>query len=147
MSYDLYFYRRDPGQSWDDALDAVPVTRQPDLTAWGNIVTGTRDLLGEVRIVEYPPNWELDHEGTGISVNHWEGGWEMSVPYWTHGAEARRVVGLLYDVASVVERESGFECFDPQLGLPKAQVADLAAAVPVFDAVADQFGRRGTANA
>jgi hypothetical protein len=40
-----------------------------------------------VRIVEYPPNWELDHEGNPGAV------------------------------------------------------------VPVFDAVADQFGRRGTANA
>ncbi|WP_043619825.1 hypothetical protein [Nonomuraea candida] len=143
MSYDLYFARRDPGQSWDEALESSGQPRTPDLAAWDTIVAGARDLLGEVRIVAYPPNWELDHEGTGIAVNHWEGGWEMSVPYWTHGEEARRVVGLLYEVASLVERESGFECFDPQLGLPIAEVTDLGSAVPMFDAVADRFGRRG----
>ncbi|MEV0382987.1 hypothetical protein [Nonomuraea sp. NPDC050643] len=141
MSYDLYFTRREPGQSWDEALDrAEPLP--PDLAAWSAVVTRTRELLGEVRIVEYPPNWEMDHEGTGISVNHWEGGWEMSAPYWTHGDEARRVLGLLYEVASVVERETGFECFDPQLGLPSAEVADLGRAVEMFDAMADRFGRR-----
>ncbi|GAA2208489.1 hypothetical protein GCM10009850_039470 [Nonomuraea monospora] len=147
MSYDLYFYRRDPGQSWDDALTAAASALQPDPTAWDGVVTGVRDLLGEVNIVAYPPNWELDHDGTGICVNHWEGGWEMSVPYRTHGEAARQVVGLLYEVASVVERESGFECFDPQLGLPKAQVTDPGAAVPTFDAVAGQYGRRDAARA
>lgn len=147
MSYDLYFARRGPGQSLTEALETPTAPRQPDLEAWAEVVAGIRDLLGDVRIVEYPPNWELDHEATGISVSHWGGDWELSVPYWTHGADARRVVGLLYEAASVVERVSGFECFDPQLGLPKAEVADLGAAVPMFDAVADRFGRRGVANA
>lgn len=148
MSYDLYFTRREPGQSWADALDTTEEQDlQPDLEAWESIVGHTRELLGEVRVVEYPPNWELDHEDTGISVNHWEGGWEMSVPYRTHGDEARRIVGLLYEVASVVERETGFECFDPQLGLPVAEVADPGQAVEMFDAVADRFGRRGSVDA
>ncbi|MEV0613567.1 hypothetical protein AB0I81_09600 [Nonomuraea sp. NPDC050404] len=146
MSYDLYFARRHPGQSWEEALEPAQEPLPPDLEAWETIVGHARELLGEVRIVEYPPNWELDHEGSGISVNHWEGGWEMSIPYWTHGEEARRAVGLLYEVASVVERESGFECFDPQLGLPLSQVTDPGAAVPMFDAVADRFGRRDHAD-
>ncbi|MEV4079311.1 hypothetical protein ACGFJC_27585 [Nonomuraea fuscirosea] len=150
MSYDLYFTRRAPGQSWDEALaadDARAEPLRPDLEAWESIVGRTRELLGEVRIVEYPPNWELDHEDTGISVNHWEGGWEMSVPYRTHGEEARRVVGLLYEVAAVVAGASGFECFDPQLGQPTAEVGDPGRAVELFDAVADRYGRRGTVTA
>ncbi|MEV4167889.1 hypothetical protein [Nonomuraea sp. NPDC049709] len=150
MSYDLYFARREPGQSWDAALEAIDEREEPlppDLAAWDKIVARTRELLGEVRIVEYPPNWELDHEATGISVNHWEGDWEMSVPYWTHGDEARRVLGLLYEVASVVERESGLECFDPQLGTPVSEVTDPGRAVAMFDAVADRFGRRGSVEA
>ncbi|MFG1708513.1 hypothetical protein ACFLIM_35470 [Nonomuraea sp. M3C6] len=145
MSYDLYFARREPGQSWDEVLDAVDEQDKPlppNLPAWDNIVTQTRELLGEVKIFEYAPNWELAHEASGISVNHWEGGWEMSVPYWTHGDDARRVVDLLYKLAAIVERESGFECFDPQLGRPLAEITDTAKIVEMFDVVADRFGRR-----
>ena len=145
MSYDLYFARREPGQSWDEALDRTEPL-PPDPVAWDNVVAQAKELLGEgdVRIVAYPPNWEMDHETTGISVNHWEGGWEMSAPYWTHGEEARRVVGLLYEVAALVERVSGFEGYDPQLGRPVAEVTDPGRAVAMFDAVADRFGRRGS---
>ncbi|MEO3886976.1 hypothetical protein [Nonomuraea sp. B5E05] len=139
MSYDLYFARRAPGQSWEEALEEP---RSPDLAAWERIVGRAREILGEVRIIEYPPNWEMDHEGTGISVNHWEGGWEMSAPYWTHGEDARRTVDVLYEMARAVERESGLECYDPQVGLPLAEIADTARAVEAFDAVAGRFGRR-----
>ncbi|GAA3570668.1 hypothetical protein GCM10022419_059390 [Nonomuraea rosea] len=145
MSYDLYFARREPGQSWDQVLEALDTREEPppaDPVAWDSVVTQTRELLGEVRIVAYPPNWELDHESTGISVNHWEGDWEMSVPYRTHGDDARQVIDLLYRVAAIVERASGLECFDPQLGRPLAEIADREPAVAMFDAVADRFGRR-----
>ncbi|GGS79754.1 hypothetical protein ACFFV7_12335 [Nonomuraea spiralis] len=128
MSYDLNF-----GPDGDEP-------RPPDLAAWNNVVTQARDLLGDVKIFEDPPNWDLEHEGTGITVNHWEGAWGISVPYWWHGDAASRVVDLMYQVARIVERESGLGGQDPQLGRPLADV-DTAAAVRMFDEVAVRYGR------
>ncbi|MER6577930.1 hypothetical protein [Nonomuraea sp. NPDC001023] len=128
MSYDLYF-----GSESDEP-------RPPDLVAWNNVVTQARALLGDVTVFEDPPNWELEHEGTGISVDHWAGGWGISVPYWWHGEAAGRVVDLMYQVARIVERESGLDGNDPQLDCPIME-ADAAAAVRIFDAVAVRYGR------
>ncbi|MFI6174364.1 hypothetical protein ACIA8R_02355 [Nonomuraea sp. NPDC051191] len=128
MSYELYF-----GSEDDEP-------RPPDLVAWNNVVTQARALLGEVKIFEDPPNWDLEHEGTGISVNHWEGGWGISVPFWWHGDAAGRVVELMYQVARIVERESGLAGSDPQLGRPLAE-ADAAEAVLMFDSVAVRYGK------
>lgn len=150
MSYDLYFTRRAPGESWAEKLETVDAleVREPDPVAWSHVLAGARELLGEVRVIEYPPDWELEDDVTGISVQHWQGGWDVTIPYRTHGEEARRMVRLLYQVAALVERVSGFECFDPQLGLPLSEVADPpASAGPYFDAVADRMSGGESAGA
>ncbi|MFI7425036.1 hypothetical protein [Nonomuraea sp. NPDC049684] len=130
MSYDLYF-----GPEDDEP-------RPPDPAAWNNVVSQARALLGDVTVFDDPPNWELEHEGTGISVNHWEGGWGISVPYRWHGEAASHVVDLMYQVARIVERESGLDGNDPQLDCPLVD-ADAAAAVQIFDAVAARYGMVG----
>jgi hypothetical protein len=74
MSYDIYFLKRDPGQSWEDAMEALEeqaaapevLTRPP---CWDQVVSGVRYILGDVSVLENPPAWAIDHERTGIQVS------------------------------------------------------------------------------
>lgn len=74
MSYDIYFLRREQGQSWEDAMAALEEQAEdheaPSRPArWDQVVSGVREVLGDVPVVEGPPNWEIDDEDTAIQVN------------------------------------------------------------------------------
>ncbi|NJP30215.1 hypothetical protein FLW53_39700 [Microbispora sp. SCL1-1] len=147
MSYDLHFLNRQPGQSWDDALEAREEEHEGDLPldaeVWDRIVSRVRSVLGEVAVFENQPVWEIDHESTGIQLSYCEGQWDLSVPYWTHGEAAAHVVRTLRAVAAIIEQETGLECYDPQLERPFSDIesADTANSVAMFDQVAEMFGR------
>jgi hypothetical protein len=90
MSYDIYFLRREPGQSWEDAIEALEEEGgnggAPSRPAqWDQVVAGVREVLGEVSVAEHPPNWEIDDPETAIQVSCYDGGWSMTVPYWWDG--------------------------------------------------------------
>lgn len=148
MSYDIYFLDLKPGQSWEQAIEALeehPAENEsiPCPLHWDQVTEQARDLLGEVSVFENPPNWEISHEPTGLQLSNFEGQWGLSVPYWTEGEAAARVVSQMYALAMIVERVTGFRAYDPQLDQP---VADLAGAQPqpatgVFDKVARLFRR------
>jgi hypothetical protein len=87
---------------------------------------------------------ELDHAETGIQLDFRHGSAGISVPYWTDGDTAAAVLGKVYYLALIVERETGLEAYDPQV---EATVAELRngrekIGVEVFNQVAKRFGRR-----
>ena len=55
MSYDIYFVRRDPGQSFEDALDATEESFEGDpgplspveLEQWDEVLPVARAVLGD----------------------------------------------------------------------------------------------------
>lgn len=146
MSYDIYFLQRDHGQSWEEALEARD-TGPEVLTApqnWDQVVSGVKEVLGEVSVLENPPAWEIDHEQTAIQVSCFSGEWSISVPYWSNGDAAAEIGGYLHAIAGIVQAATGLEAYDPQV--EQAMTSDawtVQQAVSVFDQVAESFDKRG----
>lgn len=119
------------GQSWDHVLDALENAAEHDapipaglLEAWRHIVPQARTLLGDVDITEYEQkSRDLSHSGTGIDL--WVFGDDVSitVPHWHAGDDAAAVLGKVFALSAIVEKETGLTAYDPQVELP---VADMA---------------------
>lgn len=133
MSYEIEFLRREPGQSWDDALDHEEEREAALLdaagsrvgdelrAAWQRIVPHARTLLGAVSVSDDRTALCLDHAPTGIQLSVYAGTAGITVPYAARGpAAADLVEHRLYPLARIVERETGLDGYDPQLGLAVA---------------------------
>lgn len=143
MSYDLIFARLAPGQTWDDYLEEDrDFEEDSELApqAWQRIVARVREILPNA----VDAGGELDDESTAIQVLCSADDASIQVPYWHEGAAARQVVTAMYQIAAIIEEETGLRGFDPQIEVP---ISDAAAriddAVAVFDNIAASFAARG----
>jgi hypothetical protein len=149
VSYDIYFLKREPDQSWEEAMEAMEDASDGNEVLayppnWDEVVSQVRDILGEVSVLENPPAWEIDHSQTGIQVSCFSGEWSITVPYWSNGAKAAVVASHLRAIAQIVHAATGLDAYDPQVN--EAVLADswtVRAAVSVFDEVAERFDARG----
>ena len=127
MIFDLFFLTRAPGQSWEDAHEALgeagePAGLSPERRAlWDRIVTELVPVLPEAEGVVDDRSAELDDDATGLQLFIYDTELALSVPYWHAGEEADRVVALLTDVVQVVERVTGLTAYDPQAEMPFLQ--------------------------
>jgi hypothetical protein len=149
VSYDIYFLKREPGQSWEDALEALEeqaagaevLTRPP---GWDQVASGVRYILGDVSVVENPPAWAVNHERTGIQVSCYSREWSITVPYWSDRDAAVTIAGYLRAVAGIVQTATGLEAYDPQVDIAVTTDEWTAQqAASVFDHVAQSFEARG----
>ncbi|WP_125613297.1 hypothetical protein [Actinomadura sp. WAC 06369] len=147
MSYVIHFLNREPGQSWEDAMDAMEeraaapdvLTRPPN---WETVVTRVEELLGDVSVVEKPPVWEIGHGPTAIKVGCISGEWSLSVPYWIDGNVARSTAERIRAGCEIVQAATGLQAYDSQVD--EAVLSDGWAteqAASVFDQVANRFQR------
>lgn len=149
MSYDIYFLKHDPGQSWEDALDALEEqAAAPDVLTrppyWDQVVSGVRYILGDVSVLENPPGWEIGHERTGIQVSCFSREWSITVPYWSDGEAAVAITGHLRAIAGIVQAATGLEAYDPQVEMAVTTDEWTAQqAASVFDQVAESFDALG----
>ena len=100
MSYDIFFVRRDPGQTFEDALDGVedsyesgdpgPLTEE-DLELWeARAAAGARDPRRPVEITQHDEETrELTDPATGIGITLLEGS-SRSTSRTTRPARAAR---------------------------------------------------------
>lgn len=146
MSYDLIFVRLAPDQSWAEFLaaehdfDGEGARRAVATETWQRIVRRVRQILPEA----VDTGGELDDERTAIQVFCGADEASVQVPYWHTGAAARRVLTAMYEIAAILEQETGLRGYDPQLEAPTAELADrVEDAVAVFDGVAASFASRG----
>lgn len=131
MSYDIYFLSRRDGQSWEEVLDTMQDAAEDNapipaklLEAWQRIVPQARTLLGDVGITAYEQeSRELSHSGTGIGLSFFGDEVSITVPYWHTGDAAAAVLGNVFALSAIVEKETGLTPYDPQMELP---VADMA---------------------
>src|ERR1700742_855564 len=119
MSYDIHFLRREPGQSWEDAMDALEEQAGDDQASsrpsqWDQVVSDVREVLGDVSVVEGPPNWEIDDETTAIQVSCFAGEWSITVPYWWDGERAEAIARSLRTIAEKIHDAIGLDAYDPQ---------------------------------
>ncbi|WP_089255430.1 hypothetical protein [Asanoa hainanensis] len=146
MSYDLMFLRRQPDQSWDEALEAAEDYQDfgagPDDEVWQRVLTRARLLLGEVTAGLTDDGGEISHDRTGIQLSLYADSAEMSVPYGETGEGATAVLRTMFLLGQVVEEETGLEGYDPQLEQPiRAAAANLDLGAASFDMVARMLSR------
>ncbi|GGP73399.1 hypothetical protein GCM10010287_55110 [Streptomyces variabilis] len=129
VSYDIYFFNRPDGQSWDELLEAMEKAAEDSepipahlLGAWDRIVPQARTLLGAVELTEYErESRDLSHLGTGIDLSVFGDEVTITVPYWHAGDDAAVVFGQVSALAAIVEKETGLTAYDPQTERPLAE--------------------------
>ena len=126
MSYDIYFVRRDPGQSFADALDATEDSYDgepgplgsAELEQWERIATRARQLLDGIEEFSTENARELSDAGTGIQLSMIADEVSITVASERPEQDAVELMAKVYALARVVEDESGLEGYDPQLQEP-----------------------------
>jgi hypothetical protein len=135
VSYDIYFVRRDPGQSFEDALDATEDSFEGDpgplspveLEQWDEVLPAAREVLGSVEEFADETTRELKDPTTGIQLSLFNGEMAIHVPYGDNSEESVSVMARVYDLARAVERATGLEGYDPQLDEPISDPGGAAA--------------------
>ncbi|SDK33817.1 hypothetical protein SAMN05428985_103653 [Nocardioides sp. YR527] len=138
MSFDLYFFDLEPGQSWDDALksmeaealrdDDAPMT-DAQLQIWERIKGAVAPVLPDATEHVTEQSRELTDDASAIQVSVFGDELSITVPYWYQGEEAERLVALLREVARRVEEATGRVAYDPQADAAFLGTGDKSAAV------------------
>lgn len=137
MSYDIYFVRRDPGESFQDALDRAEDPGEGDniggplssveLEQWERILPHARAILGDIEEFATEVVREISDEATGVQLSIHPGEISITVPYWHGDEDSFAVMQKVYALAYAVEAETGLEGYDPQLDEPISDAAQSAA--------------------
>jgi hypothetical protein len=135
------FVRRQPGQSWADALDAAEDDDEfgagPAPDVWQRVVERARLLLGEVSLFVTDDCGEINHEPTSIQLDLFADSAGMSVPYGATGDGATAILQAIYLLGRIVEEETGLGGYDPQIDKPLAEAAaNLNLGAASFETVA-----------
>jgi hypothetical protein len=126
VSYDIYFVRRDPGQTFADALDATEDSYDGDpgplgsaeLEQWERITTRAGQILDGIEEFGSENSRELADSGTGIQLSMIADEVSITVPSARPAQDAVSLMAKVYALARVVEDETGLEGYDPQLQEP-----------------------------
>lgn len=128
MSYDIYFVRRDPGQTFEDALDDLESSFENgdpgeltdvDLEHWEALLPQAREILGDIEVDESDEETrELTATASGIELRLITGEVEIHVPERHIAGDDVGLMSTVYELARAVEDVTGLEGFDPQLGEP-----------------------------
>jgi hypothetical protein len=137
MSYDIFFVRRDPGQTIEEALEDVeesydggdpgPLTDE-DLEVWDSVLPVVREVLGpDVEVTEDEETRELSDPTTGIGLTFFQGELEIHVPESRMaGDEDLALMSTVYELAREIENATGLEGYDPQLGEPVSDTSETS---------------------
>lgn len=127
MSYDIYFVRRDPGQSFEDALDELEGTfedgdlgelEDADLEQWEALLPKVRELLGELDVDDSDDaTRELVARESGIELTMIQGELAIRLPE-DSTQDSLELMTTVYALARTVEDVTGLEGYDPQSGEP-----------------------------
>jgi hypothetical protein len=128
MSYDIFFVRRDPGQTFEDALDELEGSYENgdpgeltdnDLERWDALLPLAREILGDVVVDDADEETrELTATRTGVELTMIQGEIAIRVPDDRAPADDIELMAAVYELARVVEDVTGLEGYDPQTGSP-----------------------------
>lgn len=134
MTYDIFFVRRDPGQTFEDALDELESSieegestelSEDDLETWAALVPRAREILGDIEVDDSEEvTRELVARDTGIELTFLSGEVEIHVPSDRPGVDELDLMGTVYELARAVEDVTGLEGYDPQVGEPVSDALD-----------------------
>lgn len=148
MSYDIFFVRRDPGQSFEDALDELENSfrdgdpadlTEDELDWWAELLPQGREILGEVEVAEDGDvGRELTATGSGIELTMLSGEVTIHVPDPAGDVDEVALMSTVYELARAVEEVTGLEGYDPQLGEPVSDQLQPRAARDLGDSAGDE---------
>jgi len=135
MSYDFILLHREPGQSWAEVLEA---SERLTMGGTDHPLSPSARARAE-RLAEHlqarDPQLERftseDHieltrpDDTGVQVSLFERELAVTVAYWHSGRGSRAVMELVWSYLAILERETGWETYDPQLGRSLDRARDL----------------------
>lgn len=134
MSYDIFFVRRDPGQTFEDALDELEGSYENgdpgeltdnDLERWDALLPLAREILGDVVVDDADEETrELTAVRSGVELTMIQGEIAIRVPDDRAPADDIELMAAVYELARVVEDVTGLEGYDPQLGEPVSDTPD-----------------------
>lgn len=74
-------------------------------------------------------------DGNGIQITLYDDSAEVTVPYWHGGADAKKVFNEIWSYLKVIENETGFMTYDPQLEKILNLSTDLLEVVEIYQSV------------
>ena len=80
--------------------------------------------------------------GNGIQVMLFDDDASVTVPYWHHGAAARRVFEEIWSYFEIMEREGGFFTYDPQIERVLDLKKEFEAALSCYDRASRRVAER-----
>lgn len=148
MSYDFILLHRQPGQLWHEVLEANErrVMQEADRPFSPSAAARVERIAD--RLQAHDPLLErftsedcielTRSDDTGVQVSLFEQELGVTVRYWRTGRAARAVMELVWSYLAILEQETGWETYDPQLGRSLDRARDLEA---VSDGHADMSAR------
>jgi len=128
MSYDIFFVRRDPGHSFEDALDELEGSfrngdpgelSDADLEQWDALLPLAAEILGALDVDDEDDSGRgLVGRTTGVELTMIAGEIEIHVPDDRRDIDSVELMSTVYDLARAVEDVTGLEGYDPQVGEP-----------------------------
>ena len=137
MSYDFILVHREPGQSWDEVLEANErLVMEGTDPPFEPSVRARAERIAD-RLQAHDPQLErftsehqieLTRPGeAGVQVSLFAHELAVTVAYWHTGRAARAVMELVWSYLAILEQETGWETYDPQLGRTLDRARDLDA--------------------
>jgi hypothetical protein len=137
MSYDFILLHRQPEQSWDQVLEANERRVVEGADRPFNPSARARVQRIADRLQAHDPQLErftsqdcielTRPDDTGVQVWLFEHELGVTIPYWHTGQAARAVMELVWSYLAILEQETGWETYDPQLGRSLDRARDLDA--------------------
>jgi hypothetical protein len=135
MSYDFFLLPRNPGQSWDEVLEARERLALEEDDGPLSPVTQTRLERIADRLQAHDPQLErytteqkielTRADSAGIQVSLFSGELSVTVAYWHTGPTAREVLQIAWSYLVILKEETGWEVYDPQVDRSLDHAHDL----------------------
>ncbi|MCG7524778.1 hypothetical protein MHW47_10050 [Streptomyces sp. OfavH-34-F] len=142
MTYDIVFLRVFPGRTFDETLEEINSAYDPDAdlkpmsltrdqrAAWDRLIQRMSREVGPVTTEEYPYSLTLWRDGPAghLQLDYAGDSANIEIPYRYPGQQARPIMAEAYQIARMIEEESGLEGYDYEVDQPvRTGDSDVAA--------------------
>ncbi|GAA0362869.1 hypothetical protein [Streptomyces blastmyceticus] len=132
MTYDIMLLRVLPGRTFDETLEEINSTYDPDAdlepmnltgdqrAVWDRLIQRISREVGPVTTEEYPYSLTLWRDGPAghLQLDYAGDSADIEIPYRYPGRQALPIMAEAYRIARMVEEESGLEGYDYEVDQP-----------------------------
>ena len=152
MSYDFLLLPRDPGQSWDQVMEAnerlaleegdraLSPAARTRLEQIADRLQAHDSQLERLTTERYIELTRVDDSGIQLSL--FSGQLAVSVAYWHTGSAAQAMMQIVRSYLAIMEQETGWEVYDRQLGRSLDRGHDLVEVTGWYAELSARLHRR-----